>query len=132
MAHFVRQSKFRHVFGQPLKKEQCYDNVRITKSAWDGPFCAVNPKWLAVLSDANGSSSFYVVDLTNSGRLDVETPMVAGHKGQVLELQWCVSYFKSLFFCLPCFYLGVHMMMMLSHLQARTVWSNYGVFLPKD
>jgi len=32
---FVRASKYRHVFGKGTKKEQCYDNLRISKNAWD-------------------------------------------------------------------------------------------------
>jgi Domain of unknown function (DUF1899) len=49
---FVRSSKYRasqdpthhicqltiragHVFGRPTRKEQCYDNLRISKNAWD-------------------------------------------------------------------------------------------------
>jgi coronin-1B/1C/6 len=27
---FVRASKFRHVYGQPAKKELFYDNIRLT------------------------------------------------------------------------------------------------------
>ena len=40
----VRSSKFRHVYGLPAKKEKCYENLRITRNAHDGNYCAVNPK----------------------------------------------------------------------------------------
>jgi coronin-1B/1C/6 len=63
MAFRVRQSKFRHIFGQPMKKEQCYDNIRITKSSWDGTFCAVNPKYVAVITEAAGGGAFLVLSL---------------------------------------------------------------------
>ena len=56
----VRQSKFRHVFGKPLKKEQCYDNIRITKISGDSTFCSVNPKYLAIITEAAGGGSFLV------------------------------------------------------------------------
>jgi len=59
----VRQSKFRHVFGQALKRDQCYDNIRITKSAWDSTFCAVNPKYVAIITEAAGGGSFLVLPL---------------------------------------------------------------------
>ena len=59
----VRQSKFRHVFGQALKRDQCYDNIRITKSSWDSPFCAVNPKYLAIITEAAGGGAFLVIGL---------------------------------------------------------------------
>lgn len=60
----VRQSKFRHVFAQPHKKEECYDNIRITKNSWDSSFCAVNPKFLAIVTEAAGGGAFLVLPLT--------------------------------------------------------------------
>jgi len=62
-SRFVRQSKFRHVFGQASKKDQCYDNIRITKSSWDSTFCSVNPKYLAVITEAAGGGAFLVLPL---------------------------------------------------------------------
>jgi len=59
----VRQSKFRNVFGQPVKRDQCYDNIRITKSAWDSTFCAVNPKYVAIVTEAAGGGAFLVLPL---------------------------------------------------------------------
>lgn len=59
----VRNSKYRHVFGQCAKKEQCFDNIRITKNSWDSNFCAVNPKFLAIVTEAAGGGSFLVVPL---------------------------------------------------------------------
>ncbi|KAH1171991.1 hypothetical protein KIL84_007609 [Mauremys mutica] len=49
----VRSSKFRHVFGQPAKADQCYDDVRISQTTWDSSFCSVNPKFLAMIVEAN-------------------------------------------------------------------------------
>lgn len=57
----VRSSKFRHVYGQPLKREQCYDNIRVSKSSWDSTFCAVNPKFLAIIVDSAGGGAFIVL-----------------------------------------------------------------------
>jgi len=62
-SQFVRQSKFRHVFGQGAKRDQCYDNIRITKSSWDSTFCSVNPKYLAVITEAAGGGAFLVLPL---------------------------------------------------------------------
>ncbi|XP_076331551.1 coronin-1C-like isoform X1 [Tachypleus tridentatus] len=85
----VRQSKFRHVFGQPLKREQCYDNIRITKNSWDSNFCAVNPKFLAIITEIAGGGAFLVLPLQKTGRLDVSYPQVTGHKGPVMDIAWC-------------------------------------------
>jgi len=85
----VRNSKFRHVFGQGLRKEQCYDNIRITKNSWDSNFCAVNPKFLAIVTEAAGGGAFLVLTLKQTGKIDPNAPLVAGHKGAVLDIQWC-------------------------------------------
>ena len=62
-SRIVRQSKFRHVFGHASKRDQCYDNIRITKSSWDSTFCSVNPKYLAVITEAAGGGAFLVLSL---------------------------------------------------------------------
>ena len=62
-SRIVRQSKFRHVFGQAAKRDQSYDNIRITKSSWDSTFCSVNPKYLAVITEAAGGGAFLVLAL---------------------------------------------------------------------
>ena len=63
----VRQSKFRHVFGQGSKRDQCYDNIRITKSSWDATFCSVSPKYLAIITEAAGGGAFLILPLDKVG-----------------------------------------------------------------
>lgn len=58
----VRSSKFRHVYGQSAKREQCYDNIRVSKSSWDSTFCAVNPKFLAIIVESAGGGAFIVLN----------------------------------------------------------------------
>lgn len=57
----VRSSKFRHVYGTALKREQCFDNIRVSKSSWDSTFCAVNPKFLAIIVESAGGGAFIVL-----------------------------------------------------------------------
>lgn len=52
--NIVRQSKFRHVFCKPVKHEQCMSDIRITEITWDSPFCAVNPKFIAIIHKGSG------------------------------------------------------------------------------
>jgi coronin-1B/1C/6 len=85
----VRNSKFRHVYGQASKKQDCYDDIRITKSSWDSTFCAVNPKFLAIITEAAGGGSFLVLPVERTGRVDRDSPLVVGHKAAVLDLAWC-------------------------------------------
>lgn len=61
---FVRNSKFRHVFGQAAKADQCYDDIRISQMTWDSNFCTVNPKFVAMIVDASGGGAFMVLPLT--------------------------------------------------------------------
>ena len=59
----IRSSKFKHVYGAPAKKTKCYDNIKITRNAGDSSFCAVNPKFLAVVVEVGGGGSFVVLPL---------------------------------------------------------------------
>lgn len=60
----VRTSKFRHVFGQAVKADQCYDDIRISQMTWDSNFCSVNPKFVAMIVDASGGGAFIVLPLS--------------------------------------------------------------------
>ncbi|XP_052800570.1 coronin-1C-A-like isoform X2 [Mya arenaria] len=89
MAFKMRQSKFRHVFGQPLKRDQCFDNIRISKSSIESLFCAVNPKYVGIVTEAAGGGAFLVLPIERTGRVERDHPMVVGHKGPVLDIKWC-------------------------------------------
>ncbi|XP_077483425.1 coronin-2B-like isoform X3 [Amblyomma americanum] len=84
----VRSSKFRHVFGSPARKGQCYECVKITKDAHDSYFCAVNPKFIAIVTETAGGGSFLVLPIEHTGRVEVSAGKVTGHKGPVLDLKW--------------------------------------------
>ncbi|XP_056442226.1 coronin-2A isoform X1 [Gadus chalcogrammus] len=83
-----RCSKFRHVFGKPASKEACYDGVPITRSVHDNHLCAVNPRFLAVITESAGGGSFVVLTLHHTGKVDPHHPKVTGHRSNVLDLKW--------------------------------------------
>uniref|UniRef100_A0A1L8E5K7 Coronin n=1 Tax=Nyssomyia neivai TaxID=330878 RepID=A0A1L8E5K7_9DIPT len=85
----VRSSKFRHVYGTALKREQSYDNIRVSKSSWDSTFCAVNTKFLAIIVESAGGGAFIVLPHNKVGRINADHPLVGGHKGPVLDIAWC-------------------------------------------
>ncbi|XP_072127512.1 coronin-1A-like [Mobula birostris] len=89
MRKVVRTSKFRHVYGQPLKADQCYDDIRVSQNTWDSNFCSVNPKFLAIIVEAGGGGAFMVLPLSKCGRIDKSTPLVCGHTAVVLDIEWC-------------------------------------------
>ncbi|KAJ6017235.1 hypothetical protein N7451_000614 [Penicillium sp. IBT 35674x] len=85
---FVRSSKYRHVFGRSTRKEQCYDNLRISRNAWDTNLIKVNPKHLAVNWEAGGGGAFAVIPLEERGKLPERIPLFRGHTAVVLDTDW--------------------------------------------
>lgn len=61
----------------------------MTKNAVDSTFCSVNPKFLAVITEAAGGGAFIVLPLEKVGRVERETPLVSGHRGAVTDIAWC-------------------------------------------
>jgi len=88
MSRVVRASKFRHVFGQPFKKEECYDELKVTKNAWDSNYAAANPNFIAVIWEAGGGGSFAVIPWSHSGKMDAKLPLINGHKNPVLDVDF--------------------------------------------
>jgi len=84
----VRSSKFRHVFGTPAKKENCFEGVKVSRSAWDSNKVKANPKFLGVCWEASGGGSLAVINLESSGKLKADHPLVSGHKGPVLDFDF--------------------------------------------
>ncbi|XP_036399200.1 coronin-2B-like isoform X1 [Megalops cyprinoides] len=83
-----RGSKFRNVYGKAGSREQCFDGIPITKNVHDNHFCAVNAKFLAIVTESAGGGSFLVIPVTKSGRIDPHHPKVCGHQGNVLDIKW--------------------------------------------
>jgi hypothetical protein len=84
----VRSSKFRHVFGTVAKREDCFDELKVTRTAWDSNYCAGNPLYVGVLWESGGGGSFIVLPWKSSGKVDAKTPLVSGHKGAVLDIDF--------------------------------------------
>ncbi|KXX79006.1 Coronin-like protein crn1 [Madurella mycetomatis] len=85
---FVRASKYRHVFGKPTKKEFCYDNLHISRNAWDTNLIKVNPEYLSVNWEASGGGAFAVIPLNERGKLPDQIPLFRGHTAAVLDTDW--------------------------------------------
>nr|POF05831.1 coronin-like protein crn1 [Quercus suber] len=85
---FVRASKYRHVFGRSSRREQCYDNLRISKNAWDTNLVKANAQYLAVNWEASGGGAFAVIPLEEKGKLPEQIPLFRGHTAAVLDTDW--------------------------------------------
>lgn len=88
MSRVVRASKYRHVFGTVAKKEDCYDELRITRSAWDSNYVTANPAHFALIWESGGGGAFAVIPWSMTGKIDPKLPLVAGHKGPVLDIDF--------------------------------------------
>jgi len=84
----VRASKYRHVFGTESKKEHCYDNIRVTNSAFDSNFIKANSSFFAIQWQSAGGGSFAVVPYGLSGKLPADYPLVSGHSGNIQDLDF--------------------------------------------
>uniref|UniRef100_A0A8C6G4V2 Coronin n=1 Tax=Mus spicilegus TaxID=10103 RepID=A0A8C6G4V2_MUSSI len=89
MQRVVRQSKFRHVFGQAVKNDQCYDDIRVSRVTWDSSFCDINPRFVAIIIEASRGGAFLMLPLHKTGQIDKSYPTVCGHTGPVLDIDWC-------------------------------------------
>ncbi|OTB08433.1 hypothetical protein M426DRAFT_71214 [Hypoxylon sp. CI-4A] len=85
---FVRASKYRHVFGKSTRKEFCYDNLRISRNAWDTNLVKANPEYLSVNWEASGGGAFAVIPLGEKGKLPDVIPLFRGHTAAVLDTDW--------------------------------------------
>ncbi|KAF4976681.1 hypothetical protein FZEAL_6680, partial [Fusarium zealandicum] len=85
---FVRASKYRHVFGKSTRKGDCYDNLHISRNAWDTNMVKVNPEYLSVNWDASGGGAFAVIPLSERGKLPEQMPLFRGHTAAVLDTDW--------------------------------------------
>jgi WD40 repeat protein len=88
MSKVVRSSHYRHVFGKAYKREECYDNVRVSRNAWDSNYITANGSYFSVIWDAGGGGAFVVVPYDQYGKLDTDYPRVCGHKATVLDIQF--------------------------------------------
>lgn len=85
MSFFIRRSKFKHVYGTPYRRQDCYENLRITRNAWDTNLVKVNPLFISVNLQSGGGGSFAVINHENTGKLPDNLPCFNGHAASVLD-----------------------------------------------
>jgi len=88
MSKSVRASKYRHVFGTEYKKEMCYDNIKLSGSAFDSNFIKVNPKYMAVQWGSAGGGAFAVIPHSKVGKLPTDFPLFNGHSQPVNDIDF--------------------------------------------
>lgn len=88
MSRFVRQSKYRHVFGTAAKRDDSYDQIKVTRSAWDTNTLAASTKLWGCIWEAGGGGAFVVSTYDDTGKRTPNPPKVTGHKSAVLDIQF--------------------------------------------
>ena len=84
-------------------QEQCYDNLRISRNAWDTNLVKVcnnyphllykltiqaNPEYIAVNWESGGGGAFAVIPVKERGRIPERIPLFRGHTAVVLDTDW--------------------------------------------
>jgi coronin-1B/1C/6 len=61
----------------------------MTKSAWDSNWVTASSKWVAVAWQTAGGGAVGILDASKPGKLEpTQVPLVSGHKGAVLDLEF--------------------------------------------
>ncbi|KGO39246.1 Coronin [Penicillium expansum] len=68
--------------------DQCFDNLRVSRNAWDTNLLKVNPKHIAVNWEAGGGGAFAIIPLEERGKLPERIPLCRGHTAVVLDTDW--------------------------------------------
>lgn len=82
----VRDSKFRHVFGETGKER--YDDIRPTSKATEAPGLRVNEKFVAIGWEAGGGGTIAVIPTSRTGRQKADTALITGHRGPILDFEF--------------------------------------------
>ncbi|KAK2886035.1 hypothetical protein Q8A67_016872 [Cirrhinus molitorella] len=88
MSQRYSRVKFHHVIGKAAAKGQCYHGLSITRSVQDNQFCAVNPRFIAVVTECTGGGAFIVISVRHTGRVSPLHARVCGHSAPVLDVKW--------------------------------------------
>mmetsp|Transcript_959 Transcript_959/g.1440 ORF Transcript_959/g.1440 Transcript_959/m.1440 type:complete len:454 (+) Transcript_959:132-1493(+) len=87
MSHFVRASKYRNVFVDPPKPEQCFTLLPISSTSGEQSYIKGNTKYCSVAVQGGGGP-FIVLSYDKPGRFERSNPLVTGHTGNVLDFEW--------------------------------------------
>ncbi|CAE6967054.1 Coro6 [Symbiodinium sp. CCMP2456] len=82
----VRDSKFRHVFGNATKES--FQDLRLSSKPLETTGIRGNSKFVCFPWESGGGGTLAVIPATQFGRLPRETPLVAGHTGGIMDFEF--------------------------------------------
>jgi coronin-1B/1C/6 len=87
MSHFVRASKYRHVYVEPPKIDETFQGFRLSTATGEQQYIKGNTKFFAVALQGGGGP-FAIVEHSKPGRMEAGRPVIGGHKGSVLDFDF--------------------------------------------
>lgn len=87
MSHFVRASKYRHVYVEPPKTESTFSGFRLSTATGEQNYIKGNTKFFAV-AVSGGGGPVAVVPYAKPGRIAPAAPTISGHTSQVLDFDF--------------------------------------------
>jgi len=82
----VRQSKYRHVFGQVDKQQNCYLELRPNVSAWDSDYVKASGRFFA-FPWSGGGGSLAVFEHDKGGK-QKDVPLLSAHTGRIMDFDF--------------------------------------------
>ncbi|CAJ1396547.1 unnamed protein product [Effrenium voratum] len=82
----VRESKFRHVFGEASKEN--FQDLRLSSKPLESTGIRGNAKFVAFPWESGGGGTLAVLPSTKYGRLPRDLPLVTGHTGGIMDFEF--------------------------------------------
>eukprot|EP00392_Amoebophrya_sp_AT5.2_P003774 g3779.t1 len=86
MANIVRQSSFRHVWGDPWKTK--WEDLRPATKVSESSGVKANSQFVAIPWGTGGGGNICLLDWNKQGRMPPSIPVVSGHQGGVLDFEF--------------------------------------------
>lgn len=86
MKGIVRDSKFRHVFGDPWKNK--FEDIRLATKPTESSGVKGNAQFVAFPWASGGGGSLAVLNSEKTGRLPYDQPCIIGHQGGILDFEF--------------------------------------------
>mmetsp|Transcript_35983 Transcript_35983/g.62205 ORF Transcript_35983/g.62205 Transcript_35983/m.62205 type:complete len:439 (-) Transcript_35983:316-1632(-) len=87
MSHFIRSSKYRHVYCEAPKHDEKFENLRLATTTGEQQYIKGNTKFIAVAL-AGGGGPVGIFEHDKPGRMEAGAPVIAGHKSAVLDFDF--------------------------------------------
>lgn len=87
MSHFIRQSKYRHVYVEQAKAGEKFENLRLSSIVGEQQYIKANTKFMAV-AWSGGGGPVAILEHDKPRRIETSQPMIAGHKGGIYDFDF--------------------------------------------